>query len=384
MSTANSLSLLIEKQWEAFLRISSSKDYANRIERQKHLSDLYKQLFQEDPFNRFAIRNQSWKKDFGHVHVSFEAPDFQTQGDSFLESSPLNLHCTLHTDKEDYTLIIPLHRHNMELYLYGILTTSTLPSLLSNIDGCFIARPFNEPTSYKWMIRHEDFLDSLYPEEYEWVNELTNACLLAFEDLNVLHLQQIFFNGKLRYSIGDLELLKAWSYGYIYTSDTHKGKLYDSFSFKDFCSWAKNSEYKYGMNLRIKDLSYGFNPFNCEWIIEKEPTPSWFELKEGEETQVEGILTIENHNLPIDVIKTRKKWGWKDSDYLLPVREKANIQSAYTNQVFTINGEKRTLKEWSNLTYIPLAILISRIHNGWNMDDLLSDSPKETPAKRNK
>lgn len=39
------------------------------------------------------------------------------------------------------------------------------------------------------------------------------------------------------------------------------------YSFKSFHDWAKTNGYKRGLTIERKDVNKGYNPYNCEWIV---------------------------------------------------------------------------------------------------------------------
>jgi len=96
--------------------------------------------------------------------------------------------------------------------------------------------------------------------------------------------------------------------------------------FKNFCEWAINSGYKEGLTLERIDVNGDYEPSNCKWV------------------------TLEEQ------------------------------QKNKTNTIYVeINGEAKTLVEWSRLTGIPYNTLYTRYMKGIKGDKLIS---KEHGNKR--
>ena len=385
---ATLIAKLIKEQLEFLKEGADYSQFSTFLGRRKLLSTIYDNLFGNIKFVDFAIANRQWNMNHEGVLVSFDTPDFSIQKETFLDASPLNLQCRLEENGEIYTLTLPLHRHNIEAYLVGLLTTNKEPLFLSYLDASLTAKGFLSPNSYKWLTRESDFLESIYPEEYGWVNKLTNAFFSALEELNILHLQSTFMSGRMTLPMTDLELLNQWSHYYVrfyedYIHDQHSAhnRLFD---YKEFFSWAMVTGYTSGMKLSLVHETKGFTPDNLIWskegimkrpkqliqrrrkeTIEKSDTVT---IKESEKTLEEWSA---ESGINIETLSTRYAYGVKEDKLLRPEREEALVETNYRNQEFRIQNETKTLHEWAKSTRIPLSVLTERLRNGLDEDELL-------------
>ena len=379
---------LIKEQLEFLKDGADYSQFSTFLGRRKLLSTIYTELFGNVKYVDFANANRHWSMNHEGVDISFDTPDFSIQKETFLDASPLNLQCRLEENGEIYTLTLPLHRHNIEAYLVGLLTTNKEPLFLTYLDASITAKGFLSPTSYKWLTREADFLESIYPEEYVWVNKLTNAFFSALEELNILHLQSTFMNGRMALPMTDIELLNQWSHYYVrfyedFVHDQHSAhnRLFD---YKEFFSWAVLTGYTSGMKLSLIQETKGFTPDNLTWSKEgttkrtkqlihrrrKEPLKKsdTVMIKELEKTLEEWSV---ESNISVETLSTRHAYGMNGEALLRPEREKALEETHYRNQEFRIQNETKTLHEWAKSTRIPLSVLTERIRNGLGEDELL-------------
>lgn len=383
------LAKLIGEQLEFLKEGAEYSQFSTFLGRRKLLTTIYTELFGNLSFVEFASANRQWTLTHEAVFISFDTPDFSIQKDTFLEASPLNLQCRLEENGEIYTLTLPLHRHNIEAYLVGLLTTNKEPLFLSYLDASLTAKGFLSPTSHKWLTRDADFLSSIYPEEYVWVEKLTKAFFYALQDLNIHHLQSTFMNGRMSLPMTDLELLNQWSHYYVrfYEDLMHDQHSVDNrlFDYKEFFSWSMLMGYKSGMKLSLVQHNKGFAPENLTWSKEtttKKP-PELFRKRRDEAMSGSDILavgdeekTIEEWSresgVPVSTISIRYAYGTSDDELLRPEREKATVETNYRNQVFHIHGETKTLHEWAKSTRLPLSVLTERIKGGLDEKDLFA------------
>lgn len=77
--------------------------------------------------------------------------------------------------------------------------------------------------------------------------------------------------------------------------------------------------------------------------------------------------------VPEAIIRMRIKYGLKGKKLLQPTREKAKAsEKKYTHREFTIGDTTKTLKDWSIHTGITLNTLISRVRSGRTGYDLIA------------
>lgn len=385
---ATLIARFLKEQFEYLKEGAEYSQFSTFLERRKLLTSIYTELFGKITFADFASANRHWKMMYDGVSVSFETPDFSIQKETFIEASPLNLQCRLEQDGELYTLTLPLHRHNIEAYLVGLLTTNKEPLFLNYLDASVISKGFLSPTSYKWLTRDSNFLEIIYPEEYAWVNRLTDAFFTALEELNILHMQYTFMNGRATVTMTELELLNQWSHYYVrfYEDLTFNPNSPDNrlFEFNEFVSWSMLTGYKSAMKVSLIQHTKGFTPDNVTWSKDTDTKKRMelFRKQRNEPINTSDLLTIGQSektleewsaecDVDVSTLSIRYAYGMNSIDMLRAKREKAIVETNYRNQEFRIGDETKKLHEWAKSTRIPLSVLTERIKAGLNEADLL-------------
>lgn len=101
--------------------------------------------------------------------------------------------------------------------------------------------------------------------------------------------------------------------------------------FNNFYNWAMNNGYEEGLTIERKDFDGNYEPINCEWV------------------------TLQQQ-----------------------------ARNKRQNHFVTINGETKTIAEWSEISGIPPKTLRYRIVNGWDENDLFSPVDRTLKRKKNK
>lgn len=374
----------------------NESDVFKLVTRKALVQDIKKMIFGDQTFFEY-IKDQAEQLTFdlgerNKTHIRFIT---SYKGFRFIKSD-LYMMCTLDTDSHEYELVIPLTQENAELYVQGLVALAEPTKMLGLLEFGFTAK---SKTTNRINKVHNKFSYSLQKgkngdgkkdiEDIEYFNmaPMENAALLAFAMIN----QKRPLNPKL--SSEDLELLRVWSlvqvnvHSYNYVNDLKPEPipmLPEWETFEEFKKWAIANGYRKGYTLQRKE-----NPFPTSttlvWVEDNKVFPDryywhYFNNLRYAITDPEMPLTINGEtrtvgewseitDLPNGVIIGRIFAGLTDQDIIAPTTEKVNT---YLNQVITIDGVKRTAKEWAEFVGITPNTIASRIRYGWTGKDLIS------------
>jgi hypothetical protein len=144
--------------------------------------------------------------------------------------------------------------------------------------------------------------------------------------------------------------------------------------FLTFYHWANVHGYESHLTLDRKDVNGNYEPSNCRWATAKE---------QGNNTRVNRHITINGQKKTIaewsdetgigqKTLRYRIVTGWDEKDLLLPV----GVHKVY----ITVGEETKTIKEWSKEKGISETVISKRYKSGVREDDLFKYKKRESKA----
>jgi hypothetical protein len=383
-----------------------SKDILNLVRRRDFVQKLHKALFQLDSFESFAV-SQNWKfSEYGDVEISFKKTQ---KGFRFAQKSNLFMECVIEDDNHIYNLIIPIHKENSELYLYGIMSVSEPSSFLEWSEYGFIVKSKISNKESKIHLRFQyslchgenENIRDINPVEYFCLCRLEDAALLVFSRLNQYRLNQKLQTTS-EINATDMELFSLWTKMLTNCEsqnkiDRNKPNLEITITdqwetFDGFAKWALANGFQSGLVLARTNIHSGYDPTNCFWV--DHPIPErrlvaeryyvhYFNNERYSATDVATTpVTINGElksvyewskisGLTPHVILGRVFSGLKDKAIIAPLTKEI---VEFTHKLIEINGITKTAKQWSEDAGISLKTMVSRIRYGWVGDALISPS----------
>jgi dimeric dUTPase (all-alpha-NTP-PPase superfamily) len=134
--------------------------------------------------------------------------------------------------------------------------------------------------------------------------------------------------------------------------------------FEDFYQWAMGNGYQSHLTLDRIDVNGNYEPSNCRWATAKQ---------QGNNTRFNRQITINGETKTIaewseisgigpKALRYRVESGWNEKDLLLPV----GVQKVY----ITVGTETKTIKEWSKEKGISETVISKRYKAGIRGEDL--------------
>lgn len=151
-----------------------------------------------------------------------------------------------------------------------------------------------------------------------------------------------------------------------------------------FFEWAMKNGYTDSLTLDRIDVYGNYEPSNCRWITKREQQNNktntrWVTIN-GERKTISEWSQISG--LPYSTIAQRVRAGYAEEDLLKSKRcvskEPTRPISKYSRrQLITIKGETKTIKEWSEISGVSCDAIILRYIYGWSDEKLLIKSQRK-------
>ena len=156
-----------------------------------------------------------------------------------------------------------------------------------------------------------------------------------------------------------------------------------------FFDWAMQSGYADNLTLDRIDPLGDYEPSNCRWITLQEQQ---YNKTINHRVTIHGkTQTIaewsKESGIPYDTIFYRVKSGYAENEILLPVGQMYKTDHKKRNHLkrpLTINGETKSIKEWSEQSGISASTISNRLYYGWSEDEVLSPLYSKYHERKNK
>lgn len=155
-------------------------------------------------------------------------------------------------------------------------------------------------------------------------------------------------------------------------------------NFATFQQWAQMSGYKDGMTVQLKPDATEINASTCTLVWKKQPLSLRKEQVFSFNGQSKSLLAwSEEYQIPLQTLIDRiEKYGWSIEKALTkPVPKRKKYPS-----VLSYNGFTGTLAEWSLVIGIDVKTLRARMQRGWSVEQTLTTpldtrtSPRHRPS----
>ena len=155
-----------------------------------------------------------------------------------------------------------------------------------------------------------------------------------------------------------------------------------------FCKWAVKNGYKKGLQIDRIDNNKGYSPTNCRFVV---PAVNLRNTSRNRRLSLNGeTKTISEWSRDLGLTESclikRKDSGWDDESALTaPVNK--HLQRFSPPAVVVFRGEKRTISEWAKISGLNPGTINTRLKNGWPPERALTTpaNPKMArPGKRRK
>ena len=144
-----------------------------------------------------------------------------------------------------------------------------------------------------------------------------------------------------------------------------------------FFDWALANGYTNDLTLDRIDVNGNYEPSNCRWLSKTEQqynktTSHYIKINGSTKTLAEWSKLS---NVPYATLFKRLEHGWDEKDLLKPVGTLYNSnkvnRNAYLREI-EIDGETKTISEWSKISGLTQATIRSRIEKGWKGEQIIA------------
>lgn len=146
------------------------------------------------------------------------------------------------------------------------------------------------------------------------------------------------------------------------------------YSYVAFRNWSIANGYKEGLEIDRKDTNGNYEPYNCRWTTKLENARNkrstvFLEIDGETKTLQEWS---EKYELPYETIRHRYRCGLRGEGLLKPLN-KNNPPTSKPKIFVEINGEKKSLNEWAKVSGINPKTISWRYHTkGLRGEDLIA------------
>lgn len=329
----------------------------------------------------------------------------ETENTSFHFTFPLNdTHPFFHqassffcVEEEDeytqYALYVPLNEHHACLSTIGLFPLTDSESFFRHVSSLFVETNkqtgeqyfFLQPTQ---LIRNED------SPSIERAKKIYQLEIIFMKQLIKWNKYRFFVLEKNTHVQEEMHWFQNWNYlqslvFYKKRTFSHyqlfdKWKSFSSFMYQVSKFSTSHTDTGKHVSLLPKNDNLDIQPHTCSFAsytvyatdyvfdyrryVENESEDPMFsdateKWKEEKQMRIVSAMTPENKTHTSSSLPSSPMAFQQNND------EKKN---KYSNELFMINGEKKTLKEWAKETNISLATLITRVKAGKRGDDLLA------------
>ncbi|WCF11582.1 hypothetical protein NDS46_30000 (plasmid) [Paenibacillus thiaminolyticus] len=377
----------------------TSQDVLRLVQRKSILQTISKNIFGNTSYLDFLEKKPELPpSNWGDSHIT-KTISKDNQGFRFTSKAKMYLVFQAKTESTVYKLIVPIIQENIEIQLYGVLTSAQPSCMLDWIEYGFVqSKPSMKEN--KWILKftqsrnHYDFSDI----DKFWLMQLEYSVHMTFLMYNQLRLKHTF--GEIP---NDLLLLRTW--GNMIVQALNQSRLEgisievddNLITFDRFLDWSYNNGYSKGATFIREDRNGDYKPDNCKWISYRSATIDYgsraflSHLSPEIYYRINGIyysltqiisypITINGEtktaeeweletNVSMFIMLWRSELGYKNGELLEPIVEKN--PPSFTYKPVTIDGVTKTVKEWADESGISLKTLISRLRYGWSEEELL-------------
>lgn len=383
------------------------QDLYQFVQRKSLMLSLHRLIFTRDRLYQYIESFENWIRIMVDDVVSEEIEvsiKHSIKGFRFSKRTEWFIVGTSEDENNIYKLVIPIIPDNVEIFLHGIISLSEPGMMLDWLEYGYLVinKTTNKKKKYTLKYSQSRSADSMLEYERYWLLRIEDVILQVIAKWNINRFNSAYPILKTR-----AEIMRNWSIMYIDCNSLNtksqtvakKFEIYKEWEdFQRFLEWSIANGYKNESVLERKDPNDHFFPHNVQWVnltddAEKLYPERYYYNNEikihlTKRDMLEKVITINNVSKPISdweketgisahIIIRRHLSGLKEQDLVAPA-QKQPIR--LTNRVITFNGQRKTLKEWAEITGISLNTLITRLRSGWKEHELFI--PPEGRGKR--
>lgn len=412
------LSKMVKKCIELGFKLPNAGNFEN--------SDIIKLVQRKSLVNE--IQNFIFKPSYytvGHDNLAKNTPINENttvslepvKGYRFSKNYKYGFVTSTRTETTTYSMTMPLLQDNAELFLVGIASVSDPYSMFNYLEYGLSVKSKGTKREKKLYFRFSDSRTNLETTKAERaiLYMLETDFILTLARLNIVWMQTEYPE-----QIEDFDLLQVWS-SMIVNCRNFNDKEFKNISihedwldFTIFSEWSRKNGYTLGSAFERISENSNYDPSTAIWNRSSKRYPYSHELNSRDhlpfpETYfLDYTKTFGYEFLSISLIyevsieyegqvKPFSEWlkeiGFSSSvmlvmrsfyqEALVSSQSVAEKKEVYTNKEVEINGETKTIKEWSELSGISVKTLISRIRYGWEPQNLLQP-PRELKRSKHK
>lgn len=338
------------------------------------------------------------------------------KGYRFSKNYKYSFVCSTKTKAGIYSLTIPLLQENAEIFLLGITSLSDPYSMLNYLEYGYSIKNVGISREKKLYLKFSEYRSELdlTPSERVILYLLETNFALSIARLNILWMQESYPE-----QIEDFDLLQVWSSMIINCHNFNKIEsknltISDEwFDFSIFSEWSRKNGYELGAVFKRLTEESNYEPSSTLWDnslkrypyslkVDRDSLPfperyfrdydKAFELEFFSRTYLYST-ELEHEGKTKTFAEWERELGHSFATSLFirthfqqefTTRHLSETKEIYTNKEVEINGETKTIKEWSQVSGISVKTLISRLRYGWDHDNLLKPPRKLKKGDNNK